>query len=79
MSYTISQNQFNGNFPIRPYSSVYVYDEKNNPMACLIVEGNTMKEIHVVNSQCSVDSIIEAIKKSSEWTIGQDYIVVNLC
>ena len=79
MSYTISSNQFDGNYPIRPYKSVYVYDEKNNPIACLIVEGNAMKEIHVVNSQCSVDRIIEAIKQSGEWAIEQQYIVVNLC
>lgn len=79
MNYTISSNQFDCIFPPRPYKSLYVYDEKNNPMACLIVEGNTMKEIHIVNLQCSVDRIIETIKQSDELDIENRYMIVNLC
>lgn len=79
MNYTISSNQFGCSFPKRPYKSLYVYDEKSNPMACLIVEGNAMKEIHIVNSHCSVDRIIETIKQSDELAIENHYMVVNLC
>ena len=79
MSYEISQKQFDGNFPPAPYMSVNVYDEHKNQMAILIIENKAVKEIHVVNVNCSVDMVIEAVRQSNEWTLAYFYLVVNLC
>lgn len=79
MSYTISQNRFDGNFPSRPYSSVYVSDEGNSPMAILVVEGDILKEIHIVSSLCNIDTVIEAVKQSNNWRIERSFLVVYSC
>lgn len=79
MSYTISQNQFDGNFPPNPYTSVNVYDEHMKQMAILIIEDKAVKAIHVVNVNCSVDKVVEAVGQSNELTIECSYLVVNLC
>lgn len=79
MSYTISQNQFDGNFPLNPYASVNVYDEHMKQMAILIIEDKAVKAIHVVNVNCIVDKVVEAVGQSNELTIECSYLVVNLC
>lgn len=79
MSYEISQNQFDGNFPPKPYTSVIVYDEHKNQMAILIIENKAVKEIRVVNVNCSVDKVIEAVRQSNNCTLAYSYLVVNLC
>lgn len=51
------------------YDAFCVYDEKDSLMATVIVLGRSDKdkgrlfEIHLVNRQCSIDNVVEAVKK----------------